>query len=163
MIYRRICGSAPKALLTQDPREASVFITQKETSDKLYLLAAATGGIILSHTVLQGKGGIKLEYRPNAFRHLAAAHVGVHCSKAFLEEHPEFVKALAWAVQREGWRRLKETALDRQRSICLLAENDPQGKDLKKKAKLAFTKSKFVAFVTDKCEAEEKSFFVKGL
>ena len=72
MLISYFCGSVPKTLLTQDPREASVLIAQKETSDKLYLLAAASGGIILSHTVLQGKGGIKLEYRPNAVLTLTA-------------------------------------------------------------------------------------------
>lgn len=141
-----------------------MFITGKESiADKLYLLAAATGGTILSQTVLQGAGGMKLQYKPNEFRRLGKEHIGIHCTDAFRAKYPEFVKTLSWLVEKEGWRRLKATSLDKKKSICLVAEEDLAAKTVRKQAKLALTKSNFVAFVTSKCQAKEKSFFVKCL
>lgn len=149
---------------TKDPREASVFIQCQETiSDKIYLLAIASGGTILSKGVLQGRGGLRLEYHVSSFRGLRQTHEGIHCSKAFRDRHPEFVKALAWVVEKEGWRRLKMSSLDKKKSICLLAEADPEHRELKSRAWLAFSKKDFVAFLAKKCQAREKSFFVKSV
>eukprot|EP00438_Fugacium_kawagutii_P024675 Skav230602 [mRNA] locus=scaffold168:102306:105294:- [translate_table: standard] len=146
-----------------DPRQASVFITCNEAiSDKVYLLAMATGGIILCKSVLQGAGGLRLEYQLPVFRRLRDYHVGIHCSRKFREQHPEFVKTLAWVVEKEGWRRLKASALDKKKSICLLAQNDPDGRALKSKALLTFSKQQFVSFLANKCQSKEKSFFVKS-
>ena len=97
----------------QDPREASVFIHSQETiSDKMYLMAIAAGGTILSKSILRGAGGLRLEYQAAPFRRLRQEHVGIHCSKAFRDQHPEFLKTLAWVVEKEGWRRLKVSSLD---------------------------------------------------
>lgn len=141
----------------QDPREASVFIHSQETiSDKMYLMAIAAGGTILSKSILRGAGGLRLEYQAAPFRRLRQEHVGIHCSKAFRDQHPEFLKTLAWVVEKEGWRRLKVSSLDKQKSICLLAEGDPEGRHLKAKALLAFSKADFIAFLANKCQAKEK-------
>ena len=87
--------------LVQDPRDASVFLCDPDViSEKIYLLAMAQGKCLLSKAVLHGKPGLKMEYHKEAFRRLGRQHVGVHCSKAFRNEHPEFVKVLAWALER---------------------------------------------------------------
>ena len=145
---------------TKDPRQASVFIADSDViSEKIYLLAMAQGGCVLSKAVLHGKPGLKMEYQGQVFRRLGQQHVGVHCSKAFRDEHPAFVKVLAWVLQKGGWRKLKETSLDKKKSITLLALQDPDAKQLKSKSWKTFVdKSAFVQYLTEKCEVKEKSF-----
>ena len=132
-------------------------------SEKIYLLAMAQGGCLLSKAVLHGKPGLKMEYHKDAFCRLGRQHVGVHCSKAFRDEHPAFVKVLAWALGRGGWRKLKETCLDKKRSLSLLAVRDPQAKHLKAKSLKTFDKTSFVRYLTAKCEATESSFLVASV
>ena len=103
-------------------------------SDKIYLLALAQSGCVLSKAILHGKPGLKLEYQGAIFRRLGQQHVGVHCSKAFRDEHPAFVKVLAWALDKAGWRKLKETSLVKKKAIILLAVRDPDAKQLMSKS-----------------------------
>jgi hypothetical protein len=115
-----------------------VFITGKESiADKLYLLAAATGGTILSQTVLQGAGGMKLQYKPNEFRRLGKEHIGIHCTDAFRAKYPEFVKTLSWLVEKEGWRRLKATSLDKKINL-LSGRRGSGGQDRAKASQAGF-------------------------
>ena len=115
---------------------------------------------MLSKAVLHGKPGLKLEYHGEAFRRLGQQHVGVHCSKAFRDEHPAFVKVLAWALAKGGWRKLKIGSLDKRKSISLLALRDPEARQLKSKSWKTFDKRGFVQYLTAKCEVKEKSFLV---
>ena len=141
-----------------------MFLSSSDiVSDKVYLLAIAQGGCVLSKSVLEGKGGVKLEYQFEEFRRLGQMHVGVHCSEAFCDLHPAFLKVLAWALERGGWRKLKATSLDKQRSITLLAERDPQAKKLMAKSLHTFGKDTFAQYLTEKCQVKEKSFFVAKL
>lgn len=104
---------------------------------------------------------LKLEYQGAIFRRLGQQHVGVHCSKAFRDEHPAFVKVLAWALDKAGWRKLKETSLVKKKSIILLAVRDPDAKQLMSKSWKTFVdKSASVQYLTAKCEVKEKSFLV---
>ena len=130
-------------------------------SEKIYLLALAQSGCVLSKAILHGKPGLKLEYQGAIFRRLGQQHVGVHCSKAFRDEHPAFVKVLAWVLDKAGWRKLKETSLVKKKSITLLAVRDPDAKQLMSKSWKTFVdKSAFVQYLTAKCEVKEKSFLV---
>ena len=130
-------------------------------SDKIYLLALAQSGCVLSKAILHGKPGLKLEYQGAIFRRLGQQHVGVHCSKAFRDEHPAFVKVLAWALDKAGWRKLKETSLVKKKSITLLAVRDPDAKRLMSKSWKTFVdKSAFLQYLTAKCKLKEKSFLV---
>ena len=84
-------------------------------------------------------------------------------SEAFRNQHPAFLKVLAWALERGGRRMLKATSLEKQRSITLLAERDPEAKKLIAKSLHTFGKDTFVQYLTEKCQVKEKSFFVAKL
>ena len=143
---------------------ADVFIASSEVvSEKIYLLSVACGGCVLSKAVLEGRQGFKLQYQKAAFNRLREFHVGIHCSAAFQAKHTAFMKVLSWVVQTTGWRRLKVERLDKNRSISLVAEDDPEAKSLQKKSFLTLRKSGFVKHLTDKCEAKDKSFLVAVL
>lgn len=61
-------------------------------------------------------------------------------------------------METTGWHRLKVESLDKNRSISLVAEDDPEAKSLQKKSLLTLQKSGFVKHLTDKCEAKDKFF-----
>lgn len=150
-------------LYLQDPRLADVFIASEEVSEKIYLLAVACGGCVLSKSVVEGRQGFKMQYQKAAFNRLRDFHVGIHCSDAFRAKHVDFMRVLSWVVETTGWRRLKVESLDKNTSISLVADHDPEAKSLQKKSLLTLQKSEFVKHLTIKCEAKDKSFLVAAL
>jgi hypothetical protein len=141
-----------------------VFVAASESlSDKIYLLAVACGGCVLSTSVAQGKEGFKLQYQKAAFNRLRDFHLGIHCSRAFRSAHPAFMKVLAWVVDTTGWHKVKVESLDKMKSISLVAAKDPEATSLKKKSKMTFEKLGFVRYLTQQCEAKDKSFLVAAL
>ena len=146
----------------QDPREAKVFICGQAISDKVYLLAVACGGCIISKNLIEGKSGFKLQYQERKFAELKAFHRGIHCSESFRLQHQGFMQVLSHVVDKHQWRKLKEESLDKKSSVCLVAKDDKDSARLKKKAKHIFEKNFFVKYVTDTCLSRERSFLVAG-
>lgn len=151
------CRHAPSC---KDPREAKVFICGETISDKVYLLAAACGGRIISKSLVEGKSGFKLRYQERKFAELKTTHLGIHCSERFRLQHQGFMQVLSFVVEKHQWRKLKEESLDKKSSVCLVAKSDKDTARLKKKAKHVFEKDTFVKYLTDTCLSRERSFLV---
>ena len=91
------CRQAPSC---KDPREAKVFICGETISDKVYLLAAACGGCIISKSLAEGKSGFKLRYQERKFAELTTTHLGIHCSERFRLQHQGFMQVLSFVVEK---------------------------------------------------------------
>ena len=130
---------------------------------KAYFMAAATGGCIISHSLLLKRGGMRSQYCSQKFAALRRKWPQIHCTPDFKQEEPAMTQLLRRAVfDQKLW---SGVAMDQVRKNVVCLVKDKSGRhlaELKRAGGLCQTKAEFVQFLTSTCIDYSRSFGVSA-
>ena len=146
----------------QDIRAASVFVVDdSDVPSKAYFMAVASGGCILSYSLLQKRAGMKSQYCSQKFQSLRRKLPKLHCTEDFKQREPGMTQLLRWAVfDRKLWSGVPIDQV-RKDTVCLVKDkSDAHFARLKQAGGVCQTKDEFVQFMTGACIDYKHSFGV---
>ena len=148
----------------EDNRAAAVFVVDDSAiPSKAYFMAVATGGCILSYSLLLKRAGIKSQYCLQKLESLKRKWPTLHCTPDFKQQEPAMTHLLRWAVfEKKMW---SGVALEnvRKNTICLVKDKtDANLAQLKRAGGHWHSKDEFVQLLTAACIDYGRSFGVSA-
>ena len=126
-------------------------------------MAMATGGCILSYSLLLKRAGIKSQYCLQKLESLKRKWPTLHCTPDFKQQEPAMTHLLRWAVfEKKMW---SGVALEnvRKNTICLVRDKtDANLAQLKRAGGHWHSKDEFVQLLTAACIDYGRSFGVSA-
>ena len=157
-------ASRPFQMPRTSELHASVFVVDDSAiPSKAYFMAMATGGCILSYSLLLKRAGIKSQYCLQKLESLKRKWPTLHRTPDFKQQEPAMTHLLRWAVfEKKMW---SGVALEnvRKNTICLVKDKtDANLAQLKQASGHWHSKDEFVQLLTAACIDYGRSFGVSA-